>query len=145
MLLSTRNSLAAQESLLTTVRASILLVDHTYSGLGEALKTQMSNLRVFPMSVEKNGHDTMAQPSLETLGKSRSSIDLDTIIIYAHTSGSQGGYSHIYIDFINHTFSYRTSKARTYDASTVLQADEASIGLPICRDYSIYSHPFISC
>lgn len=100
MLLSTRNSLAAQESLLTTVRASILLVDYTYSGLGEALKTQMSNLRVFPMSTEKNGHNTMAQPSLGILGKPRSSIDLDTIIIYAHTSGSQGGYSDIYILYL---------------------------------------------
>lgn len=100
MLLSTRNSLAAQASLLTTVRASILLVDHTYSGLGEALKTEIPDLRVFPMSTAKNRRDTMAQPFLEISREPRSSIDLDTNIIYAHTSGSQGAYSHIYIYYL---------------------------------------------
>lgn len=90
MLLSTRNSLAALESLLIAVQASTLLVDHTHSGVGEALKKQMSNLHVFPLGVEKSGLDTMTQLSHKTPDGPRASTDLDKAIVYTHTSGSEG-------------------------------------------------------
>ncbi|KAF9459280.1 hypothetical protein BDZ94DRAFT_1284465 [Collybia nuda] len=89
MMLSTRNSLPALESLLTVVQASAFLVDQTHSSIGEALKTHMPNLRVFPMATAHDGHNVTPPPS-EAPGRPRSSVELDSIFLYTHTSGSSG-------------------------------------------------------
>ncbi|TFK37310.1 hypothetical protein BDQ12DRAFT_713657 [Crucibulum laeve] len=90
ILLSTRNSVAGLESLCIAVNVCAVIVDDAHAQVGEALKDQMNGL---PMVLMRNIEELSLDielPSYQPRTTAPSKQELESVVVYIHSSGSQG-------------------------------------------------------
>ncbi|TFK61169.1 acetyl-CoA synthetase-like protein [Pluteus cervinus] len=84
LLLSPRNSVSALDSLLSSVDASVLLVDQSTAEVGQDLSRRIPSLSIYNTATAGRGPANSQQTENYYTPK------LDDILIYTHTSGSTG-------------------------------------------------------